>query len=427
MDWVTKLQARLYPKEYPADLSTVDRVRFITLLNIGLFGTLLLVIVVTINLIYQKYDRALDNVLNISAYLVPTIWLTYRYKLKQASWYLIIAMYISTIRGLSARIIAQADVHIELGFILIGLFSIVLLERKPSLLISIFLAINYLIARLLVFHYLHIPVEIGQLLNGFGVFIALIYVSAVVKKTAVTIQNVIQQQNKQLQEKNLELSELNHVKDKLFSILGHDLRSPIVSLKIQLLNVQKGYTSAQQYEEASIRLQQTVDGVFTTLDNLLNWALLQRGGIRVNPTQFDLSEIAQSVLQLYNVDFPSKQLAVTTDYEAAPVTADEYQLTIVARNLLQNAIKFTPIGGNIQLITRRLNGRSQLIVQDSGIGMPTISQTVPNGIGTSNYGTEGEKGTGLGLEISREFVRLNKGQLLIDSILGRGTTVTMEF
>lgn len=303
----------------------------------------------------------------------------------------------------------------------------VLLEGKKPLIVSVFLAINYLLARLLVFNYLHLPFEVGQLLNGVGIFVALIYISYTVRKTAVTIQEVIQQQNGQLHQTNQKLSELNRVKDKLFAILGHDLRSPIASLKVQLLNVQKGYSSVQQHEKATVQLQQTVDGVYITLDNLLNWAQLQQGGIHVHPTHFDLSEIAESTLQLYSTEIPGKQLTITAHYETAPVTADEYHLTIIARNLLQNAIKFTPIGGHIQLSTRQQRGHSQLIIQDSGIGMPKAFQKPVKGIGLSSYGTAGEKGTGLGLEISREFVRLNKGELLIDSIPGQGTTVTIEF
>ncbi|WP_460953694.1 sensor histidine kinase [Spirosoma litoris] len=310
---------------------------------------------------------------------------------------------------------------------MITLFSIILLDDKASVIVPVFMAISYITARLLVLRQLNLPLEIGQFNSGLGVFIVLTYVTYTVKRIATTIQEVVQQQNKQLQQKNHELSESNLVKDKLFAILGHDLRSPIVSLKVQLMNVQKGYTTTEQYAEANTRLQLTVDSVFSTLDNLLNWTQLQRGGIHVTFTQFDLQEVAQSVLLLYNFEVPNKQLTVTTLYEPAPVLADEHQLTIVARNLIQNAIKFTPKGGHIQLSTRQLNGRSQLIIQDTGVGMPKSIGMETRPIGASSYGTAGEKGTGLGLEISREFVRLNNGQLLIDSVLGMGTTVTMEF
>ncbi|QDK77191.1 HAMP domain-containing histidine kinase [Spirosoma sp. KCTC 42546] len=428
MNWATRLWARLYPKERLDELPTFDQVRFVTLVNIGWFGIPLLALLIAINLVFKNYDRALNNLVTISLYVFPTLWLTYRYKLKLASWYWISTMYVAAVWGLYTRLLAHVDVHIEMYFIMIALFSILLLEGKISVIVSILMAISYATARLLVFRQLNLPFEIGQFNSGIGVFIVLTYVTYTVKKIAGTIQEVVQQQYKQLQQKNHELGELNHVKDKLFAIIGHDLRSPIVSLKIQLMNVQKGYATAQQYEKASAQLQQTVDGVFVTLDNLLNWALLQRGGIRVHPTHFDLSEIGESILQLYSAELPGKQLTVTTHYETAPVAADEHQVTIIARNLLHNAIKFTPKGGHIQLSTRQQNGRSQFIIQDSGIGMTAAEQLEQTtSIGATSYGTAGEKGTGLGLEISREFVRLNKGQLLIDSIPGQGTTVTVEF
>ncbi|QMW02375.1 sensor histidine kinase [Spirosoma foliorum] len=427
MSLITRLRTRLYPKDRLDALPTFDRVRFVTLANIGWFGIPLLALLITINLVFHNYDRALNNLVTISLYLFPTLWLIYRYKLKLASWYFICAMYVAAIWGLYTRLIVHVDVHLEMYFIMIALFSIILLDDKASVIVPVFMAISYVTARLLVLRQLNLPFEIGQFNSGLGVFIVLTYVTYTVKKIATTIQEVVQQQNKQLQQKNHELSESNLVKDKLFAILGHDLRSPIVSLKVQLMNVQKGYTTTEQYAEANTRLQLTVDNVFSTLDNLLNWTQLQRGGIYVTPTQFDLQEVAQSVLLLYNFEVPNKQLTVTTLYEPAPIIADEYQLTIVARNLIQNAIKFTPKGGHIQVSTRQLNGRSQLIIQDTGVGMPKSIGMPTRPIGTSSYGTAGEKGTGLGLEISREFVRLNNGQLLIDSVLGMGTTVTMEF
>lgn len=84
MTWLTQLRAKLYPKNRLDELSAFDRIRFITLLNIGGFGLFILAIAITINIVYGKYDRAFDNLTNISAYLLPTLWLTYRYKLQLA-------------------------------------------------------------------------------------------------------------------------------------------------------------------------------------------------------------------------------------------------------------------------------------------------------------------------------------------------------
>ncbi|MEZ0541300.1 sensor histidine kinase [Fibrella arboris] len=419
MRWLSRLWARLVPEEGLDALPTVDRVRFITLLNIGWFGLLMGLVSILFNIAYQHYDRAFTSVFSLSAYLLPTLWLTYRYKLYLASWYLLGATYISTVRGFYARLMAHADVHLELHFMVIGVLSIILLDRKSSWFLSTFMAISYLAARLLIFHFVPLPFEVGQLLNGALLFITIIYAGHIARQAALHIQQLTIDQNE-------ELSALNSTKNKLFAIVGHDLRSPLAALKVQLSALAHEQTTAAGPDERYTRMLQLADDVYNTTDNLLSWSTLQRGTLRSWPTSFDLPVAIEAAHQLFGSAIQQKQLTVNSRYEPAPVTADEQQLHIVARNLLHNAIKFTPPGGRIRLSTGQQNGRAVLTIQDSGIGMSPEKLASSSAL-ASERGTLGESGTGLGLDICREFVRLNKGELLIDSAPGNGTTVTVRF
>jgi signal transduction histidine kinase len=242
-----------------------------------------------------------------------------------------------------------------------------------------------------------------------------------------TIGRLLATQKAEIEDKANQLQQLNTLKDKLFGIIAHDLRSPIANLKLQLMGVQEGYISATNFSQRTSTLAQMVDDVYVTLDNLLHWSMLQRSSLRVHPVETDLAELADAVVRLYRNECQAKQLTLSTQLAPTMAKVDEHQVQIVIRNLFQNAIKFTPEGGHIWLTTGHDDGQAVVVIRDSGVGMEPDSQPVHNGQVLSSRGTAGERGTGLGLELCREFVRLNQGQLAIDSRPGSGTTITIRF
>ncbi|MBO0948478.1 sensor histidine kinase [Fibrella forsythiae] len=416
-NWVL---SRLYANDYLNRLSSFDRLRYISLFHITHFGLTVSVFVIATNAFFLKPDRAFQISLSLITFL-PTVWLIYKLKVNLACWAFLSTLYINAIWWLYVRLTTHIDSHIELNFILIGFFSVILMDGKTSSIINLFLGINYLLTRLAAFHFIETPFELGQLINGGAVFGALAYVGYAVKSTVLQMQLAVREQN-------TELLRMNSTKDKLFTIIGHDLLSPIAGLKTQLNTLQAGYTSPLRFGQRTDQLIQLVDGVYQTLNNLLQWAMLQRNRTRTQPSPLDLSTVAQFVLNLYLVNIESKGLTVTTKLDTARACVDEHQLSAIMRNLLHNAIKFTHPGGTIQISTRTHNNRSFFIIQDSGVGMPIHGVgNQPDGVVTSQYGTNGEKGTGLGLELCREFVKLNGGSLVIESAPGRGATITIDF
>jgi signal transduction histidine kinase len=227
--------------------------------------------------------------------------------------------------------------------------------------------------------------------------------------------------------RNRELLEAGAVKDKFFSIISHDLKGPLISQKDALEVVAKGMDSMPK-EVLHDLCQETYDSskqLLTLLQNLLHWSRLQTGRIRYNPVAFPLVDVAREVGSQLHLQMEEKNLKLVTDIaEDVVVNGDRAMVATVMRNLVGNAIKYTPEGGTVRLEAVEAGKGYEVRVTDTGIGM---SPATVNGLfrlgGTDSMpGTKGEKGTGLGLIVSNEFVKLHGGSLRVESHLGGGTT-----
>lgn len=390
-----------------------------TLLNIAWLLIAVMILVAIANAYFHKYDRVFSNAFNITFSYVPTLWLTYKHKINRAAWYCVGSLYITILLAFFLRLATGHETDLDLHITGLCIMSLILLDGKASLLMALLTAFTYFSCRVLLIYYIPTPFEIGHFVDGTTVFSLIIYFGYIVRKTALKMQREISEQNSKL-------INANTLKDKLFGIIGHDLRSPIASLKTQLMGIHEGYINPLDFQQRTGRLMQMVDGVYLTLDNLLHWSMLQRDHLLTRPTKLDLTQLIESVLYLYTGELKEKNLSLTTCFQAAPVVADELQLQIVLRNLLHNAIKFTPAGGSIHVSTGQHDHTAWLRITDSGVGMPISRPTSLSEQVVPSRGTAGEKGTGLGLELCREFMRLNQGELLIDSEPGKGTTVTIR-
>ena len=225
-------------------------------------------------------------------------------------------------------------------------------------------------------------------------------------------------------EKNKELEKLNTVKDKLFSVVAHDLRSPIGSLtsllKLTSDNMVDADTQTQMLKEISKR----VDDVYGLLDNLLRWAKSQMKGMVKTPVYFDAQSETRSVTDGLFEIAAEKQIHLRNHIEKQKVFGDRDIFSVVVRNLTTNALKFTPAGGEITLNSELTGNMLVVSVKDTGIG---ISQEVQDHLFKlsethSQRGTNNETGTGLGLVLCADFVKANGGQIWFNSKQGEGST-----
>jgi signal transduction histidine kinase len=172
-------------------------------------------------------------------------------------------------------------------------------------------------------------------------------------------------------------------------------------------------------------LKGTSRTAFELLDNLLAWARSQLNAISINPETFDLSSTITDALNLLNGNLMQKNISLSREYQGeCMVFADKAMIETVIRNLLSNAIKFTPANGNITITLETNELDTILSVKDSGIGIEEerIEKVFNFAETQSTRGTEGEKGTGLGLILSKEFMLKNNGRIWFESAVNSGST-----
>ena len=241
------------------------------------------------------------------------------------------------------------------------------------------------------------------------------------------VNRLLQKQSEIIEHQSQHLEELNNTKDKFFSIVAHDLRSPMVSLKqfSDLLIDQVDSLSIGEIKSMGNNLQTSLDNTIRMTDNLLTWARLQMKDYEIRPERINMRLMISEINELYGGMAEKKGISLDNSVDPSiSVTGDRNQLAFIFRNLINNAIKFTEKGGSVKILTQLLpGGKTEISVTDSGTGIPENQKNELFFIGRkhSSVGTAGETGTGLGLILSYEFVKLNDGNMEVESTTGKGT------
>ena len=224
-----------------------------------------------------------------------------------------------------------------------------------------------------------------------------------------------------------QLVEMNATKDKFFSIIAHDLKSPFNSiigfsslLKEEPLNLEK-----HEIVQFAGAIHKTATGTLHLLENLLDWSLMQQGRIFFEPKEADLSNIAHEIVeQKLNQAIAKRIEIVNLIPKNLMVTVDENMFKAVFRNLVENTIKFTLPGGKVEINAQNAGNNILVSVTDDGVGIKTenIEKLFKIETGFSTPGTRNEKGTGLGLILCREFIEKHNGKIWVESTEGKGST-----
>jgi two-component system, sensor histidine kinase and response regulator len=259
-----------------------------------------------------------------------------------------------------------------------------------------------------------------------GIVLLLLTVAALYRgrKEQQRINLLLERKNAAISRQKEELDRLNRTKDTLFSVISHDLRSPLSSLYSLLTLLSLGSMPPEKLTEHSTRLTRTLDTTLRLLDNMLNWAATQMQGAGPRAEVFRLDAVAEESLSLLMGDAERKNIQVLNHLrEAYSARADLNMIRLVLRNLLSNAIKFTPGGGTVTLVAHRAGRFWEVAVRDTGVGIaPADYDKIFGEAGHhTTLGTAREKGTGLGLRLCKEFVERNGGQLSFESQEGKGS------
>lgn len=238
--------------------------------------------------------------------------------------------------------------------------------------------------------------------------------------------------NQKIANQNTVLEETVKTKDKLFSIIGHDLRSPFNSMLgyLQIMIDQKDDIDPEERELILNKIYSKSNDTYTLVENLLQWAMSQRGQIAFKPDHHNLFEIVDDELRFLQSRASKKQIRLINNLsENIQIWCDQNMISTVFRNIINNAIKFTPVSGNVKLSAEIVSEFVFVTIQDNGVGMDaeTIRRIEKSDEFYSLRGTEDESGTGLGLKIVKDFLATNKAQFTIDSMLGQGTMFTIRF
>lgn len=343
---------------------------------------------------------------------------------------------------------AGVDVGIELFFILYGVLSVFFLQRLLNVFFAFGLSIGCYLAVFVFwkdYDFRLIDVSYGFYFFNHGLAAVFIFLGLyLIKQENARYQRGIIRRNEQLQAYNeeiaaqkreiadkaaqlqkqtVELKELDALKNKLFSVISHDLKTPIYALRNLFRNVEEFNLPADDLKLMVPDVVRDLNYTTSLMENLLHWAKSQMQSESARPQLLDLRQMIQDVAALLRLQAESKQVYLELKAEQPVyVFADKDMIDLVLRNLLSNAIKFTPANGKVCLGTQAAGDFVEVFVEDTGLGISEEALAKINGRDFyTTKGTANESGTGLGLMLCKEFLSKNGGRMFVESEEGRGS------
>jgi two-component system sensor histidine kinase/response regulator len=236
--------------------------------------------------------------------------------------------------------------------------------------------------------------------------------------------------NIEIEKQSEQLQQLNQVKDRFFSIISHDLRNNLTTMKLYFDLVANANFKGESQQSLGKQVAGSVQNTIDLLENLLVWASGQIKGVLVEPKKVNIHKLAEENCQMLRSMAIQKNIQLQNDTdEDACIMADPNMVNLILRNLLSNALKFTPEGGNVSILSQEEDEFHQIIVIDNGVGIEAekIPHLFTAHLNVSTQGTGNEKGTGLGLMLCKEFVEKNGGSIWVESEAGKGSSFYFTF
>lgn len=425
---------------------------------------------------YEKQKLGIFNQLNffqiITGILVPIIAFLTSKKFPLNDWYVailpscisIVVLVLNYLRKYHAALlcyfifypvftcfiyISGLNLGIELSFVLYGILAVFFLQDLGYMLFVIsFSMVCYFMLSVTWKDYryqLETYNYTCYLINHALSLIYIFYGLYLIKQESTGYQFKMLIKNRELYKKNLEiedqkkeivekaklleqqafaLNEHNKVKDKLFSIISHDLKSPMYALQNVFSNAQKFDLPAEEIKDMLPDVVNDLNYTTALMENLLQWAKWQMQSNSIHRETIDVNKLVQETVQLLHLQAETKKIKIKTKADLfVSAWADRNMISLVLRNLLSNAVKFTPERGCIEIGINESSSWVEVYVQDSGTGISKeeIAKIYSEGFYTTN-GTNDERGTGLGLMLCKEFLEKNDGHLIIESEPGSGST-----
>jgi two-component system, sensor histidine kinase and response regulator len=327
------------------------------------------------------------------------------------------------------------NLGVELSFILYGILSVFFLQEIGYMIFSIGLSmISYFILSVVLNEYRYQLKSINlfaYLLNQSLAIGYIFYGLYLIKRENAGYQESIMKQKTGMAEQTellrtqaVELAEVNTLNNKLFSVISHDLKTPMYALRNFFHNAKELKMSAREIKNMLPDVIHDLNYTTGLMENLLHWAKSQMQSHGARPQDLDINSLVEDVIQLLRIQADAKKITIERKISLAVYAyADKDMINLVVRNIVSNAIKFTPPGGRIIIGTSEHDSFSEVYIKDSGLG---ISRKEMQKINENNFystpGTASEAGTGLGLMLCKEFLERNHGRMMIESEPGEGST-----
>ncbi|HEX4956831.1 MAG TPA: ATP-binding protein [Lacibacter sp.] len=329
------------------------------------------------------------------------------------------------------------DAGIELFFIFYAVLAVFFLQQIRYLVAAIsFSLLCFIMVYVVKREYTFVMADINYSFFVLNHLLSLLFIFGglfLIKKENIEYQNEILDSNEELNNYNLEieqqkeeLNELNNIKSKMFSIISHDLRLPIYGLRNLFKSIHENDLPADEIKVLLPEVVKDLNNTTELMENLLQWAKSQMKGELLTPDVLNMTDIVNGLFRALGVQAKNKNIQLQLkNSEVVYAFADKGMMETVIRNLISNAIKFTPPHGNISIHLQEVEEMIEVNITDNGIGM---DEEVMNKLFGNDYfstnGTSNETGTGLGLMICRDFVQKNGGEISVSSRPGAGTTFT---
>lgn len=331
------------------------------------------------------------------------------------------------------------NLGVELSFILYGILSVFFLQDISQMLFALGLSmVSYFVLSVVCKNYTYQLATANLFFYYFNQLLALAFIFyglfLIKKENSGYQQSILQQKEeiaeneKQLKMQTEELMLLNAFKGRLFSIIAHDLKSPIYALRNLFRNMQQYDLPAEEIKGMVPEVVNELTYTTSLMDNLLLWARSQMQADSIRPQVIDLSGLIVEVTRLLRLQAEAKFIRVQQFGEGSVIAfADKDMVNLILRNLVSNAIKYTPELGTIEIGARNAVEYVEFFVRDTGMGIePEALQKIQANTFYTTKGTAGEAGTGLGLMLCREFSASNGGELQIESRPGEGSLFTVR-
>ncbi len=237
---------------------------------------------------------------------------------------------------------------------------------------------------------------------------------------------------RQIRDQAEEISKINRTKDRLYSVIAHDIKSPFSNISMLISSLAEGYLEpgSEEFNEILMSINESTQETYELLEKLLQWTRSQTGDLELSPEAIQVDELIASVCRLLNPQAGKKEISLEHQAEKdLVIEADRNMLQSILQNLISNAIKFTEKGGKVSVEASRDNQQAVICVTDNGVGMTReIMEKMFTDQGQlTTRGTADEKGSGLGLLLVRDFTEKNNGTIDVESTPGSGSSFTLTF